>query len=66
MIIGSRKTVASSNAANTSLNKSTLVKREAGLSPLLMYNDPPNGKMDFDEFTTLALDRFAGKSGRTT
>ena len=54
MIIGaSRKTAESNNIAKTA------VKRESGLSPLLMYNDAPNGTMEFDEFTNLALDRFS-------
>ena len=30
-------------------------------SPLLIYNQAPDGKLDFDEFATLALERFSGK-----
>ena len=30
-------------------------------SPLLIYNQAPDGKLDFDEFATLALERFAGE-----
>jgi hypothetical protein len=56
MIIGAGRKNA---AADLSTSKPAL-KRESGLSPLLMYNDPPNGKMEFDEFTNLALDRFSG------
>ncbi len=38
------------------------IKREKNaLSPLQMYsgNQTPSGKIDFDEFATLALDRFS-------
>ncbi len=31
-------------------------------SPLLMYSQAPDGKIDFDEFATLALERFSGNS----
>ena len=38
------------------------VKREAGGSSLSMYNSPPDGTVEFEEFATLALERFAGTS----
>ena len=47
------------SAADTSVLKPASLKRESGLSPLLMYNEPPKGKLEYDEFTNLALDRFA-------
>ncbi len=31
------------------------------ISPLLLYSNPPDGKIDFDEFATLALERFSSK-----
>ena len=43
------------------VSSSVTVKRECkGASPLLMYNQPPDGKIEFDEFATLALERFSG------
>jgi hypothetical protein len=57
MLIGTGRKNA--NAENSSISKPT-AKRENGFSPLLMYSEPPTGKMEFDEFTNLALDRFAG------
>lgn len=36
------------------------IKREI-ISPLLMYNNPPDGKIEFDEFATVALERFSGR-----
>lgn len=30
-------------------------------SPLLIYNQAPDGKIDFDEFATLALERFSSE-----
>ncbi len=58
MIIGAgRKTV----TAESNISK-PLIKRESGLSPLLMYSDPPSGKIEYEDFTNLALDRFAGKN----
>lgn len=35
------------------------VKREI-ISPLLMYNSPPDGKLEFDEFASVAIERFSG------
>ena len=29
------------------------------VSPLLIYNQAPDGKIDFDDFATLALERFS-------
>ena len=34
------------------------VKREV-VSPLLMYNSPPDGQLEFDEFASVAIERFA-------
>ena len=53
MLIGGKKNVAESSI------KTATVKREAGPSPLLMYSDAPSGKIEYDEFTNLALDRFS-------
>lgn len=36
------------------------IKREV-VSPLLMYNNPPDGKIEFDEFASAALERFSCK-----
>ncbi len=38
-----------------------LIKKECGLSPLLMYNpnQKPDGRIEFDEFASLALERFS-------
>jgi hypothetical protein len=44
---------------DSNVQKPTSLKRESGLSPLLMYNEPPKGNIEFEEFTNLALDRFA-------
>lgn len=35
------------------------IKREV-ISPLLMYNSPPDGKLEFDEFASVAIERFSG------
>ena len=32
------------------------------ISPLLIYNQAPDGKIDFDDFATLALERFSSIS----
>jgi len=37
----------------------TFKKEIIGKSPLLIYNQAPDGKIDFDEFATLALERFS-------
>lgn len=42
---------------NETLTKS--VKKEI-ISPLLMYNSPPDGKLEFDEFASVAIERFSG------
>lgn len=34
-------------------------KIPCGVSPLLMYNDPPTDVIQFDEFASVALDRFS-------
>ncbi len=37
------------------------IKKESNtVSPLLMYNDPPETTISFDEFATCALERFSG------
>lgn len=37
----------------------TFKKEIIGKSPLLIYDQAPDGKIDFDEFATLALERFS-------
>jgi hypothetical protein len=39
----------------------TSIKKECGVSPLLMYNpnQKPEGRIEFDEFASLALERFS-------
>ena len=41
----------------------TSIKKECKLSPLLMYNpiQTPEGNIEFDEFASLALERFSSK-----
>ena len=34
------------------------IKREV-VSPLLMYNTPPDGRIEFDEFASAAIERFS-------
>ncbi|CAF0760455.1 unnamed protein product [Brachionus calyciflorus] len=34
------------------------IKREV-VSPLLMYNSPPDGRLEFDEFASVAIERFS-------
>jgi hypothetical protein len=36
------------------------LKKECSISPLLMYSEPPDGTIEFEEFASLALNRFAG------
>jgi len=39
----------------------TIIKKECGITPLLMYNpnQKPEGRIEFDEFASLALERFS-------
>lgn len=48
---------------NDSKNK-TIIKKECKLSPLLMYNasQTPEGSIEFDEFASLALERFSSNT----
>lgn len=48
----------SASLASSSIKKE---KREL-ISPLLMYNQPPVGKMEFDEFAMYAIERFTSNN----
>lgn len=62
---GAKKTTAvdSLQMGNGPVIGSPSIKKEKRelVSPLMMYNMSPNGKMEFDEFAMYAIERFTSK-----
>lgn len=47
---------------SASLTSSIKKEKRDLISPLLMYNQPPVGKMEFDEFAMYAIERFTSNN----